>query len=268
MLLSINNNVCICACVWVHIYVCMYSLWARLAVEQPRKWKSFCANHAFGGKESQETRDDELALNREEIFFKGKTISGKGVSKKVQFWEVAQLNFWFLAACLEGLLSLLLSSNKAEGGIDSSLPARLLEKQWSQMLCLPAPSPLCSPRAGEWSCLTFPSSFSSVPGLTQQRCCGMQKSVSAQRGPQLLRDGSVRVAWYYHAFVHKSKVILLYTVFMQRGALMEMSWYTMPSPRARPGQIIVICNTSHNVFRASIPLLLNPNSTRAICVTA
>lgn len=48
-------------------------------------------------------------------------------------------------------------------------------------------------------------------------------SVSAQRGPQLLRDGSVRVAWCYHAFVHKSKVILLYTVFMQRGALMEMS---------------------------------------------
>lgn len=96
-----------------------------------------------GGKESQESRGDGLALDCDDSpFFKVKTISGKGSPKKtVQFQEVAQLNFWLLAACLEGLLSLLLSSNKAEGGIDSSLPARLLGKQASQMLCLPAPSP-------------------------------------------------------------------------------------------------------------------------------
>lgn len=75
------------------------------------------------------------------FFLKSKQFQGKGLQKKVQFQEVAQLNFWFLAACLEGLLSLLLSSNKAEGGIDSSLPARLLGKEGSQMLCLPAPSP-------------------------------------------------------------------------------------------------------------------------------
>lgn len=230
MLLSINNNVCICACVWVHIYVCMYSLWARLAVEQPRKWKSFCANHAFGGKESQETRDDELALNREELFFKGKTISGKGVSKKVQFWEVAQLNFWFLAACLEGLLSLLLSSNKAEGGIDSSLPARLLEKQWSQMLCLPAPSPLCSPRAGEWSCLTFPSSFSSVPGLTQQRCCGMQKSVCLHKG--------VLNCWGMGVYVLHGVIMLLSTkvksYFCTQCLCREARWWRWADTQCPP----------------------------------
>lgn len=69
--------------VCVHIYVSMYLLRVRLVVEQSRKWKSFCANHAFL-EERRARRPGVMnwpstAMNL--FFFKAKQFQGKGLQK-------------------------------------------------------------------------------------------------------------------------------------------------------------------------------------------
>lgn len=62
------------------------------------------------------------------------------------------MNFWFLAACPQGLLSLVLSSKEAEGRADSSRPAGLLGKPDALPPCS---LPLLRPRSWRIHLLNF-----------------------------------------------------------------------------------------------------------------